>query len=118
MKIYSVSCVASALAVLLLATPALAGGDPDYRYHGNGHSYESYKGGYSYHQPAPRYAPVHQYTGATTYTTYPPVPTYSYTYTYPTHDYGTAYVGTSYPSHGYAYRGCRRKARRRCNCWR
>ncbi len=114
MKNLTVFCTAGALAALLLAAPASAGGDPDYRDHGKSYGHQSYKDGYAYHPRKPAYAPVYHYTGPTTYVTYPRVSTYSYTYTVPTYSYG--YVGTAYPAYGYVYSGCRKVRRRWCGC--
>ncbi|MDA7946804.1 MAG: hypothetical protein MPJ78_04945 [Hyphomicrobiaceae bacterium] len=116
MKTLSVSWIAGALAVFVMGTPALAGGDPDYRPHANGYSHGSYKGGYAYHPAKPAYAPVYHHTGPTTYTTYPQVSTYSYTYAAPVYSYGTSYAGHAYPGYGYVYRGCRKVRRRWCGC--
>ncbi len=54
MTFQPVPCVTGALALCLLAVPAVAGGDPDYRNYGHG---PSYKDGTTYQPPERQYAP-------------------------------------------------------------
>lgn len=96
-----IASIAAAFAVLLLASPASAGGY---------HSYKGYDYGYygSYKDAAPYYpAPAYRRSRVTVYQAppvYVPAPTYYYTY--PVYSYG------------YADCGCKRwKKRWRRACW-
>jgi hypothetical protein len=115
MTFQPVPCLTGALALCLLAMPAAAGGDPDYRNYGH---VPSYKDSYTYQPPVEQrvYQQVPRqrvYQQPSHYTpSYASYPSYQqYYYVYPATTVPTYHYGYSYPSYRNSNCNCRR---RRC----